>query len=642
MSREDSTPGYISSADLAGRFDAFYRDARDRLLLQTFALTGDLNVARSAVREAFVIAWHHWRKTSHANEPENAVRPIAWRKAVRRSGPLHWSRKQDFDEQTHRTLEALAALPVAQRKALVLTQLAAVSMDEMARELGVPLEVAERELQLGAAQFAMQLGIPTSMIPLSLNALSDVTRSATWPRVTIIRRAGAARRRAHTVVGVAAAVVALGVGGALATDATGARPTLAREGIPLVSGPAPAPPATAVLPDTALLSLQSVSDTLPGPGWRQGGTVDNSAGDGRVLPCQSDRYADPRGTAAWVRAFRNGPRKKATRTLTQFSEASAGDARARRTYRRTLRWFTSCPPPPGQASAVPEMQLVSTATVPGVADAAAVLVLRSITDRTTYVVGVARTGLFTTTASLAGAVPVAKANRTGVAELLTAAVGHLCALPGGGTCPSGTEPQLADRAPYPVGTAPWMVSEIDLPPVSQDHGPWIGTPPADLDEERVDTGAIGCDTVHLFGKFGSTTIRRNQFRTFLFGEGKLPPEVGLTQTVGALPSAAAGQFVKRLRGEIAGCPKKKAGAGTEVEELATAGSGSTALSAWRMTTALPGDRSVDYHLAVVRRGTSVSLLVYVAAPRAQMADPDWVALTRRALDRLARMAPYKG
>ena len=36
-------------------FDAFYKDARERLLMQTYALTGDLPAARSAVRDAFLV-----------------------------------------------------------------------------------------------------------------------------------------------------------------------------------------------------------------------------------------------------------------------------------------------------------------------------------------------------------------------------------------------------------------------------------------------------------------------------------------------------------------------------------------------------------------------------------------------------------
>ena len=42
-------------------FDDFYAGSRDRLLLETYALTGDVPAARAAVRDAFAVAWQHWR-----------------------------------------------------------------------------------------------------------------------------------------------------------------------------------------------------------------------------------------------------------------------------------------------------------------------------------------------------------------------------------------------------------------------------------------------------------------------------------------------------------------------------------------------------------------------------------------------------
>ncbi|MBM0124658.1 hypothetical protein [Pimelobacter simplex] len=639
-STEHPRSAYVSSADLTSSFDAFYRDARDRLLLQTFALTGDLVVARGAVREAFVVSWHHWRKTGRLTEPESAVRPDAWRKALRRASTRPWHRKKDLGDETRRTLEALGALPVVQRKALLLTQLAAVTMDEMAQEIGLPAEAAERELQQGAAHFATALEIPTSSIPLALNGLADATRSVTWPRVTIIRRAGAARRRAHTVVGGAVAVVALVAGGAVATDSTGVRPTLDREDLPAAGGPPPpSGPAITTLPDTSLVPVDALPPTVTGRGWQQGTTSDNSTGNGLVLPCQPSRYADPQGTAAWVRTFRDATRPQAPRNVVQVAEASSSEQRAERTYRHARRWFATCPSPDEDTTAVPRTQLVSTADLPGVGDQATLFVLRSRGDATTYVVGVARTGLFTTVTSLSTTLPPARANRAGVARLLATAVGRICALPDAGAC-AIPDPTPSPRAPFPAGETPSMLSEIDLPPITPDPGPWVGTPAAELTEDRIDAGAIGCDTVHLYDRFRNRAIQGNQFRTFVFSGAKLPPQVGLTQTVGALPAGAAGAFVTRFREQMTACPDLDATAGTEVQELLALGKGPQALSAWHLSTALPGDRSVEYDVAVLRQGSAVSVLAYVAAPKAAMANEDFVALAQRALERLGRTAPY--
>ena len=106
----------------ADEFDAFYKDARSRLLLQTYALTGDLPAARSAVRDSFIVAWHHWRKVSRQDDPEVWVRPYAWTHAQRRHTARIWHRDKSLDpggprhprsagEATDRSAQDLAADP---------------------------------------------------------------------------------------------------------------------------------------------------------------------------------------------------------------------------------------------------------------------------------------------------------------------------------------------------------------------------------------------------------------------------------------------------------------------------------------------------------------------------------------------------
>ena len=190
------------------------------------------------------------------------MRPHAWRHAVRRSTVRPWHREKRLDADNLATLEALAALPANQRRALLLTQLAAVSMEDMAREIGIPGDIAERELQTAAAQFATQKNIPAASIPMAFAALAAATTDVTWPRVTIIRRAGAARRRMHTVVGAGAVVAALVASGAVVTDATGVRPTLDRDQKPAAEQRLGRAGPEIVLPDTTLLPVDDVRETL--------------------------------------------------------------------------------------------------------------------------------------------------------------------------------------------------------------------------------------------------------------------------------------------------------------------------------------------------------------------------------------------
>lgn len=620
--------------DREASFDAFYRDSRDRLLLQAYAMTGDLGASRSAVRDAFVVAWHHWRKLARLDDIESAVRPQTWRNAGRRATARPWHKEKGLDPDAKATLDALATLPVVQRKALVLTQLAAVSMPEMARELGLPLEAAERELQLGAAAFSSRRGIPAAGIPMLFAELGQSTAKVIWPRVTIIRRAGAARRRAHTVVGAVAAAAVLVGSGVAVTDSAGVRPTLAREPLPSPSSTPMAPGAELSLPDTSLLPADVVRDGLAGNAWREARTDDNSTGSPVVHFCQDaeERYADRNGVAAWVRVFRDGPQGEATRTLTQSAEASESPTAARRAYRNARRWFAGC--------SVPQTQLFSTSTSPGAGDDAALFLYREVPSDTTYLVGLARTGQFTTALTLETDVSPGAADLQGMANLLGTAVSRLCALPDGGGC-AASPARLEAAAPYPTGAVPAMLSEIDLPPVGADPARWVAPEARQITPENATTGVIGCSSVAFAGAFRGKQFRNNLIRDWVLPESDLPDEVGLTQMVASLPPAAAEELVALVRDQVTSCPDEDTGAGTEVRPIAGWDEKDQNVSAWHLTTRLPDDQVVEYDVAILRQGGSLSLLSYVAAPAAEMPAASFEALVRRALERLPELPAYQ-
>lgn len=625
----------VHALDREAGFDAFYRDARDRLLLQAYAVTGDLGASRSAVRDAFVVAWHHWRKLVRLESPESAVRPQAWRNALRRASTRPWHKEKNLDPDSRATLDALAALPVVQRKALVLSQLAAVSMPDLARELGLPQEAAERELQLAAASFSMARGISAASIPVLFSQLGAVTAQVTWPRVTIIRRAGAARRRAHTAVGAVAAAAVLVGSGAVVTDSSGVRPSLDRDAGPApTSTPAMADPQI-TLPDTSLLPDDEVRGGLSGRSWREVSTGDNSTGSPVAQFCQDpkERYADPHGAAAWVRVFRDGPKDKATRALTQTAEASESTAAAARAYRNARSWFAGC--------AVPQTQLISTSTSPTTGDDSALFVLREQSTQTTYVVGVARTGVFTTALTLETDVLPSRADVPGLANLLATAVGRLCELPDGGGC--APVPAKVEAAPvFPTGDVPAMLSEVDLPPVGERPTQWAAPEARQIRPGDTTNGMIGCSAVQFVGSFRGKQFKHALVRDWVLPDSDLPPVVGLTQTVASLPPGPATDLVALVRDQVAKCPDQATGAGTDVTRLAGWDEGDVNATAWRFTTKLPGNKTIDYDVAILRSGDGVSQLTYVAAPGAPMAPDTFVALCRRALDRLAAMPPYGG
>ena len=609
-------------------FEAFYKDVRGRLLLQTFALTGDLHAAQRAVRDALVVAWHHWRKVSRLDQPEDYVRPLAWTRAQRRSTARWWARQKDLDADSRATLDALGKLTSTQRKVLLLTHLTALPIDHMAREAGITRATAERELQTASAQFAVHREVPSTAIRGALEALAPMLDPVRWPRPSIIMRAGAARRRAHTGVGVAAAVAAVLVSGSLVTDAAGVRPALADKG--LLNGnttgpqhqPKPPPPPDPLTPE-ALLALPQLTAAIPAS-WTEGTTSTNTAGDGIVFTCQGGRYADMRGIGALVRTFTGTAPKLGPLTAGQTAEASADEDAAQRTYTTTLDWYAAC--------ASPRVQLLSTHRVAGVGDEATLMVLRNWTDPvTTQVVGVARTGGLTTTVvnTVTGITdPAQEPDLEPSAGLLADAISGLCVLPDAGGC-SG-KPKVKESSPVPVGKHPSLLVEADLPPVPTIDQPWVGTRPT---KAKANVAATRCDNT----VFTSPDFTKAFTRTFVIPTAsQLPPEFGLSETVGALPRKQAQTFISDIRTKLKKCPDDDLG--TEVEQVADEESGPRDLSVWRVTVEVSQERSVRFLMAVIREGNAVAQLTFVPSDDVSIGPEAFQALAHRAQERLGQLA----
>ncbi|MCW2815612.1 MAG: hypothetical protein JWN84_3067, partial [Nocardioides sp.] len=439
---------------------------------------------------------------------------------------------------------------------------------------------------------------------------------------------GAARRRAHTVAGVAAAVAAVVVSGTLVTDATGVRPQLdaTDSRVPLspvaLGTPEETPQVVDVLPESSLLGPEQLQQRYAGRRWTQVRTGDNSSGNGLALPCQLERYADPRGRAGLVRFFEGGGPGPAA-TATQLTEASGSAKAAQRTFRTTSAWFAGC--------TETRVQLLGTRAPRGVADESVQFVLRRWrAPVTTYVVGVARTGAYTTTTAVelpGAAVP----DREAGAALLAAATARLCALPEGGACAT-RRPAVVDLDPLPTGARPALLSEIDLPPVTGVRQPWVGTEPA---KPTINAAATTCDSTSFSDPFQGARFSRGSTRTFVVPGADLPEEFGLTETAAALPLPRARGLVEQVRERLAGCPERDLN--VEVDELTRRDSGAASLTAWRLDIKVSDARSVVFYMAVLRAGTAVGQLGFVPAAGADLADGAFVALAERARTRLEQL-----
>ncbi len=612
-------------------FDSFYATTRERILLQTYALTGDLPAARSAVRDGYVAASHHWTKVSRHADPDAWVRSHSWPLAQRRATARVWHRERGLDDETAATLEALGKLSGTERKMLVLTQLTSSDLDAISREISLTRGQAEDTLQRALSSFSVHRDTPSTHTRHLLESLRAVCAEASWPRPTIIRRAGTARRRGFAGLGIAAVAIALVGSGLFVSGPGGVRPSLEAEqiverlpGLVDLAPPAAQPP---TLSTDNLLEVSQVQRMAKGSRWRAGQVRDNTAGDGVVLPCQQQRFADPKGIGALMRTYRAKPRtlgegpeatKTPAATAVQMSELSRTPKAAERAYRRWVKWYSGC--------VQPQTQLVSTWDVDGVGDEASLIVMRRWgRPASSLMAGVARSGRVVTTTVTAregaGAPPLRAAQ-----ALLAASVNRLCGTPGTRTC--AAPPSARPRPPQAVGQVPGMISEVDLPPVGKVNDPWVGT---QARRAKQNFAATGCARAN----FNEPGLSNRFTRTFLIPEAKLPNEFGLVQTSATAGARRATAFVSDFRRRFSACLDKRLG--TEATQIVSRSTKTEDFFVWQVTQELSDERSVTYQMALLRSGSAVSQLGFFPAKVAPMPAGGFRALAERAFQRLDYM-----
>jgi hypothetical protein len=118
---------------------------------------------------------------------------------------------------------------------------------------------------------------------------------------------------------------------------------------------------------------------------------------------------------------------------------------------------------------------------------------------------------------------------------------------------------------------------------------------------------------------------------------RLPPEFGLSETVGALPTKQARVFISDIRDKLTACPDDDLG--TDVEKLAVEESGRRDLYVWRLTVEVSEDRSVRYLMAAIRDGGAVAQLTFVPSEDVSIGVDPFVTLAHRAQERLHQLAP---
>jgi RNA polymerase sigma-70 factor, ECF subfamily len=149
-------------------FDEFYAGNYGRLVVQVFAVTGNLADAEDAVQEAFARASVRWGRVGGYHSPEGWVRRVALNLAftgLRRARRLVevFSRAPapppvpPLPADSLALVAALKALPLGFRQVLVLHYLADLPVERIAGELGIAVGTVKSRLARARQALARQL-----------------------------------------------------------------------------------------------------------------------------------------------------------------------------------------------------------------------------------------------------------------------------------------------------------------------------------------------------------------------------------------------------------------------------------------------------------------------------------------------------
>jgi DNA-directed RNA polymerase specialized sigma24 family protein len=150
----EQDPPAPSPAQLRVDFGAHFEANYQRLVAQLYAITLNPGEAHDVVQDAYSRAWRQWAAVGRSPDPTAWVRRVAvrstirsWRRALARVGIGRPRPVADGgDARTGALLAALARLPAAERRCVVLSHMAGADLTEIAGVEQVSLGTVQARL----------------------------------------------------------------------------------------------------------------------------------------------------------------------------------------------------------------------------------------------------------------------------------------------------------------------------------------------------------------------------------------------------------------------------------------------------------------------------------------------------------------
>lgn len=595
-------------------FNSFYAATAEQTLRVTYAATGDRQVALESTVNAYRHAWRDWSKVRGA-DPRAYVRSEAW-KSVGLSRGTHPLRKRHEDDSDTELLDALLDLPADERRLVVLMTLGDIDLDDAAREVGVTAEEGIEGATNALNALEQRLGQGIDQLEARLHALGGVTSGLQLPDARVVRTRARRSERRNTVALVAAAVLAVVLGGFVSTDGDAlARNAQMPEREKLgAESPMQTLDAREVDADD-LLTAEQVSRLNPAADWEVAGTNTDVDATEPYSTCPIERFANPDPERVFVRTYTaSGDTEERVAEAIEVSRSRRAAADA---YTTLVSWYADC--------THPRVQLVGSYRVERPFGDFTILRLRSYRDpQRTMTVGLSRSG--TVTSVVVHEVRGTRAPKIDTfAQTLNDSVLRVC-LDSGGTCT--TDLQVTRAAPPATTQDPAYLGIVDLPPVGKVDKVWAGTPAAVMKD---DPAATPCE-MRPGGRAGGKVVGS---RVFLIPEAKnkLPAEFAVSQTVVRLRDPrAARTLVREAAALMDECGEDNLAA--SITQATADKSAGQQMRSWRLVFELSRKRQAFYRTGLVQRGRYVSQVTLTTDRTVDVPRPAFEDLLERAGQRL--------